>query len=196
MTGRRCYKQVMVEVPPAIAQELAPSEKVLWTGHPRQGLALHAYDAFALPFGFVWLGIVLINLSEMVQTARGDPIAIAMLVIFVGVGLYMVAGRFFVEAKQRSRVFYAVTNERIVIVSGLLSRTMKSVALKTLSEMAVSERRSGSGSIVFGPTGPFDWMYMPGWPGMGSRMAARFDLIPNVRAVYETIRRAQQALSK
>jgi hypothetical protein len=36
---------------------------------------------------------------------------------------------------------------------------------------------------------------MPSWPGMGSRMAARFEVIPDVRPVYETIRKVQRALS-
>jgi len=125
-----------------------------------------------------------------------DPIGVLFVLIFVTAGIYLVAGRFLVEARQRSRTFYAVTSERIIIVSGLLSRTVKSIDLKTLSEMALSERRNGSGSIVFGPASPFDWMYMPGWPGVGSRMAARFDLIPKVRSVYETIRSAQRAISK
>ena len=47
----------MVEVPREIARELAPAEKVLWTGQPRQGLVLRGYDVFALPFGMAWLGM-------------------------------------------------------------------------------------------------------------------------------------------
>lgn len=186
----------MVEVPRQLAQELAPSEKVLWTGQPRRGLVLHGYDAFALPFGLFWLGAVVVMFSSLLSARQVDPVGVAFALIFVTVGIYFVAGRFFVEAKQRSRTFYAVTSERIIIVSGLLSRTVKSIDLKTLSEMSLSERRNGSGSILFGPTSPFDWMNMPGWPGMGSRMAARFDLIPNVRSVYEAIRTAQRSLSK
>jgi Bacterial PH domain len=124
-----------------------------------------------------------------------DPIGVVFSLVFVAAGLYLVVGRFFVEARQRARTFYAVTNERIIIVSGMRSQTMKSIDLKTLGEIALSERRNGSGTIIFGPTSPFDWMPMPSWPGMGSRMAARFEVIPDVRPVYETIRKVQRALS-
>ena len=181
----------MVEVPREVARELAPSEKVLWAGQPRRGPVLRGYDAFALPFGLMWLAMVVVMLSKIPRTPRVDLVGIVVVLVFVVVGLYLAVGRFLVEAKQRSRTFYAVTNDCIVIVSGLMSRTMKSIDLRTLSEMALSERRNGSGSILFGPTSPFDWMQMPGWPGMGSLMATRFDLIAGVRAVYETIRAAQ-----
>jgi len=189
----------MVEIPRDIANELAPAEKVLWAGQPRQGIILRGFDALLLPFFLVWTGGVGAAAVAMLRAPKTDMVGIIMMsVIFVPVGLYALVGRFFVEARQRSRTFYAVTSERIVIVFGLFSRTVKSIELKSLGEMALSERRNGSGSIVFGPSSPFDWMYggAAGFPGMASRMAARFEAIPSVRSVYETIRSAQRALAK
>lgn len=182
----------MVEVPSDIARELAPSERVLRAGRPRQGPLLRGYDAFAIPFGLIWLGAVIAMIVGVLSSGQPDPGALVFMAFFVAIGLYLVVGRFFVEAFQRSRIRYCVSNERVIIISGVVSRSVKSIELKGLSEVEVSERRNGSGAIVFGATSMLDAMFggMQGWPGMSSRVA-RFDLIPNVRSVYETIRSAQ-----
>jgi Bacterial PH domain len=130
--------------------------------------------------------------------ASNAPLFFALFgLFFVVVGLYLIAGRFFVDAMQRARTFYAVTSERIIITSGLFSRTVRSVDLKTLGEMSLSERRDGSGSIVFGTPSPFDWMYggmsaWPSWSGMGMRWAPRFEFIEGARAAYEIITSAKR----
>ncbi len=114
---------------------------------------------------------------------------------FVGVGIYIVIGRFFVEAKQRTRTFYAVTNERILIVSGVFSRKVKSLNLRTLADLSLTERKNGEGSISFGGGRPFGGMFggMWAWPGASSQIGPRFDLIPQARDVFEVIRNAQRS---
>jgi hypothetical protein len=184
--------------PQEISRELAGSEKVLWTGQPRQGIVLRAFDAFVIPFSLVWCGGVAFILFEA-ATAPNTPLFFVLFaLVFVAIGIYLVVGRFLTEARQRARTFYAVTNDRIVIVSGLFSRTVKSIDLKTLGEMALSERRNGSGSIVFGSASPMEWMFasMPAWPGVQGRFASRFDVIADVRSVYNTIRSAQRAVTR
>jgi len=68
---------------------------------------------------------------------------------FVLVGLYIVVGRFFVDARTRGRTFYGVTSERIIIISGVFSRQTKSLQLRTLSDISLTERADGSGTITF-----------------------------------------------
>ena len=41
---------------------------------------------------------------------------------FVAVGMYMVAGRFWVDARLRARMTYAVTNERVILRSSMTRR--------------------------------------------------------------------------
>jgi hypothetical protein len=182
-------------LPETLRRELAPAEKMLWFAQPRQGLVLRAVDAFLIPFSLLWGGFAIFwEVSVMVV---GAPVFFPLFgAMFVVIGLYLILGRFFVDARQRTRTYYAVTNERVIIVSSLLSRSVKSIDLRTLGEMSLSERRDGSGTIVFGGTSPFDWMSggMAGWPGIQGRQASRFELIPDVRLVYETIRGAQRSL--
>ncbi|MDP3858267.1 MAG: PH domain-containing protein [Stagnimonas sp.] len=116
---------------------------------------------------------------------------------FVGIGLYLIFRRFFIEAQQRASTHYAVTNQRIIIVSGLFSRDVKSLNLRTLSDLSLSEGNSSFGSIYFGGGSPFSFMFrgFSSWLGMGSQLGPHFDQIQGARSVYETIRNAQQSVS-
>jgi hypothetical protein len=86
-----------------------------------------------------------------------------------------------------------VSNERIIIVSGLFDRKTKSLNLDTLSDLSLTERRNGSGLITFGPVPPwFAWYGMTsggGWLGME---LIHFELPREAREVYEVIRVAQR----
>jgi hypothetical protein len=183
-------------LPPQLAGELAAAERVLWSGQPRRGVALRGADAFLIPFSLAWGGFAIF--WETMVVAVNAPLFFSLFgLIFVVVGLYLIVGRFFVDAMQRARTFYAVTSDRVIIVTGLRSRTVRSIDLETLGEVTLSERRDGSGSIVLGTPTPFDWMYggMAGWPswsGFGTRWVPRFELIDNVRSVYDIIRSAKR----
>jgi uncharacterized membrane protein YfcA len=111
---------------------------------------------------------------------------------FVLVGLYMIFGRFIVDARRRARTFYGVTDERIVIVSGLFSEKVKSLNLQTLSDLSMSQRRDGTGTVTFGATHPFaGFLAGTSWPGAGSYAAPSFELLSDVAEVYKIIRDAQ-----
>jgi hypothetical protein len=116
---------------------------------------------------------------------------------FILVGLYMVFGRFFVEMKLRERTCYAVTSERILIKSGLFTRTLKSLNLRTLSDLSFTDGDEGRGTITFGPSNPYSTLIgNSSWPGATQRMAPSFDSIPEARRVYELIREAQSKANR
>ena len=147
-----------------------------------------------VPFSLLWGGFA-IFWEYSVVTSNAPFFFRLWGLPFVGVGLYLIFGRFFVEAKQRARTYYAVTNQRIIIVSGLFSRTVKSLNLRMLSDLSLSEGNSNYGSIFFGGGSPFSSMFrgFSSWPGMGSQLGPHFDQIQAARGVYETIRNAQQS---
>jgi hypothetical protein len=196
--GFRRWETYMASPPPELARELAGSEKALWSGQPKQGVVFRAMDLFVVPLSLAWCGIAIFIFFQSMRAPKVPIFFYPFSFVFVLVGIYIVVGRFLVDARQRSRTFYAVTNERIIIASGLFSRTLKSIDLKTLAEMSLSERKNGSGFIVFGSSSPMESMIgaMPAWPGMQGRFASRFDLIAEVRPVYDIIRSAQRALTR
>lgn len=165
-------------------------ERQLWAGIPRQGVVLHATDAFMIPFSVLWTGFAVF--WEVTAVRDSGSLFMALWgVPFVLVGLYLVVGRFWLDARRRARTTYAVTSERVIINSGGLSPTTASLNLRTLSDLTLSERPDGSGTIRFGPVSPFAGMYEgTTWPGV-PRVPA-FELIPDARRVFSLIREAQR----
>ena len=147
---------------------------------------LRAADAFLIPFSIMWCGFAIFWESSVVTTRApfffklwGAP--------FVLVGLYFVFGRFIADAAERRKMVYGLTNERVLIISGLFRRQVKSLNLRTLPEMSLSERPDGTGTITFGPSSAY------GRVGSGSRQTApTFEGIASARVVYEQLRQAQK----
>jgi hypothetical protein len=177
--------------------ELSSSEKLIWSGQPLTGIRFRKQDAGLIPFSLLWGGFAIFWEWSVFHSSNAPVFFRLWGIPFVLVGLYLIFGRFFVDAKQRAKTFYGLTNERIIIISGIFSRNIKSLSLKTLSEINLDEKSDGSGTIAFGPT------YLPtarwasgGWPGANRCAPPSFELIERVKEVYELIRRAQNESSK
>jgi hypothetical protein len=175
-------------LPDQVLGELLDSdERLLWTGRPRQGFFVRAADAFAIPFSVFWTGFAVIWMVLALKANNGFAVIGVPLLL---IGLYMMVGRFFVDSWQRARTWYGITNHRVLIVSLFFRRNVKSLNLRTLSAVTMTERADGIGSITFGPIPP-SWPYRGAQvPGM-SNLAPRFDNIPQARAVFDQIRRLQ-----
>jgi len=173
----------------AISGELESDERLLWSGTPPQGLLLRGSDAFLIPFSLMWCGFAIF--WETTVLLSGAPTFFALWgVPFVLVGLYFVVGRFVVDAKQRSRIAYGVTDRRVIIISGVLSKNVKSLALRTLADLTLAEKADGTGTITFGPTHPMArWYGGAAWPGMAAYASPCFESIPRAKEVYAKIRR-------
>lgn len=118
-----------------------------------------------VPFSLLWGGFAFFWEYSVLQ-AQEAPFFFALWGIpFVLVGIYIIIGRFFVDSYQRARTFYGVTDQRVLILGGLMTREVKSLPLKSLSEMSLQERADRSGSILFGPSGPMYAM----WAGTSGR---------------------------
>ena len=170
-----------------IAAQLGSGERLLWAGRPRQGIFLRPSDGYLIPFSLLWGGFaiyweygVITSESPFLYSIWGIP--------FVLIGLHIMLGRFFVDAQQRSKTYYGLTNQRVIIVHGLLSRAVKSLQLRTVSDISLDERADGRGTITFG--GADARSAAPGWPG--ADQAPTFDSIPQARDVFDRIWKAQR----
>ncbi len=173
--------------------ELNPGEMIIWNGQPQQGLLLRPADALLIPFSLLWGGFALF--WESMVVAGGAPIFFMLWGIpFVLIGLYIIIGRFFVDRLQRSKTYYALTNERAIIISGVLNQNIKSLDLKKLTEINLSTNADGKGTITFGAVPPMAWLYGGGgFPSMGRyAMAPGFEMIDDVKTVYQHIKRLQR----
>lgn len=178
-----------------VAKQLSPNEQLLWFGRPRQGFFFRKSDALLIPFSLMWGGFAIFwNAGVWFSDA---PIFFRLWGIpFLVVGLYMIFGRFFVDVRQRKKTFYGVTNERIIIISGLFDQSVKSLSLQTLTDITMEEFTNGLGTITFGTPNTTNSFGNNNFPFGRKReeVVPNFDQIPQAKSVYETIRNAQRLL--
>lgn len=165
---------------------LDPDECLLWTGHPPKGLVLRPSDASHLPIALVWTGGVIF----MVGSTGAGLIPI----LFILLGLYMVAGRFVIDAWRRRRMTYAVTSRRALI---LLGDHLSSIPITP--DLAVTVSGQETGSLTFGPGYDPDTRQF-GWRGglmrIGPSHPFIFERIDAAPAVYRLVRDIQNCLEE
>ena len=176
-----------------LTPHLEPGESLLWTGSPRRGLLLRPADAFMIPFSLLWGGFAIFWESSVLAT--GAPFFFKLWgVPFVLIGLYIIVGRFFADARARANTAYGLTNRRAIIVSGLFSKTVSSHPLRSLTEISVRERSDRSGTVWLGRVHPMTtWYAGMQWPGMGAYSTPGFELIPDAKRVHDQLLEAQRA---
>lgn len=164
-------------------------ERQLWAGVPRQGLLLRPSDVGDIPFSLLWVGVTYFWMRGV--THDGNWLFAIFGIPFVGMGFFLLVGRFWGDAWQRARTTYAVTNDRIIINTGGFRPTSKSLTLRLLSDVSLEERKDGSGTIIFGPPRRGVAAFTSVRP-KGAREYPAFEMIPDARRVYALIREAQR----
>jgi hypothetical protein len=146
-----------------------------------------------IPFSILWGGFAI--LWEASAVAMGAPFFFALFgVPFVLIGLHFTIGRFFLDSRMRAKTFYGLTDRRIIILSGVFSRSTNSLPLRTLHDLLLRERADGRGTILFGRPYPFaSWYAGMQWPGMSHYETPSFELIEQSKRVHDQILEAQRA---
>lgn len=186
---------------PTIRRELSRGERLLWTGRPKQGFVLRRPDLLIMPLGLVWAGFYL---SEMFRgwATGGSVRYLSMDVAFILLALYVTAGRLVVSAWLRGGTRYAVTNKRALIVTDRVWHRVKSINLRSSEDIMLAPNADSSGTIYFGSSMAHKFGYLPIGPSIESwyidmppydDLPPRFQLIPDVRRVYDLIMQVKQA---
>lgn len=120
-------------------------EYILWKGKPEEGNLMMRGEIAVILFSIVWTSFAVF--WEVMALASGAPFFFALWGLpFIGVGLYLMFGRFIHTAVMRKKTFYVVTNKKIIIKSG--SR-IKMYDGKNLPPMEVEIHKNGNGTISF-----------------------------------------------
>ena len=178
---------------------LDPGEKVLWAGQPRQGLFLRASDAITIPFSLLWGGFAIFWETMALKTlhhGKNTPLFVQIIfplwgVPFVLVGLYMIFGRFVVDARRRRRTWYGITDRRALIIRTGPRRKVTSFDLRNISEVNFQEHGDGTGTLTFGPVLVVSRNRSLNAAGPQSNA---FDHTPDAAEAYRTVRQVQQEI--
>lgn len=167
---------------------LQPGEHIFWTGRPAGGLMLTSWDAFLIPFSLLWGGFAIFWEASVIR--GGQPFFFKLWGIpFVLVGLYLIAGRFFVDAWLRRSLRYAVTDKRVMILRKGRATKLTALPIDRLPSLTLIERAGGRRTIQFDQAQGL-WAYRGFGPWMPSSDGTpQFLQIENVRAVHDQINR-------
>jgi hypothetical protein len=190
------YKSVRGNMDESIAnqfaEELNAGEVIEWCGKPQQGIYIKKEDTLDFLFSAVFGGVLLAIGYKLIL--GGPPIFI----IFIGVllapfGFYMIIGKFIYQSWQRKKIFYAVTNLRIIIKYGIETQNTKTILIKDLNDINVNIRKNGKGVIAFGTTLGIPMRYRRyGEDYIERTMSApTFEMIDEVQKVYDLIKDLQ-----
>ncbi len=169
-----------------LQKHLDNNEKLVWTGRPKTGIVFRTADIFLIPFSMLWCGFAIFWFTTSL-TSDAPFFFVIFEIPFVVIGLLFVFGRFIIDAKQRENTYYGLTDVRIIIKSGVYKKSIKSLNLKTLSDIEYIEKNDGSGTINIGPKYPMmiRGNKMNRWLGVNA--SPSLDFIPDVRKVYNKI---------
>jgi hypothetical protein len=128
---------------------LVAGEKVLWIGRPDLAKRFRKSDRFAIPFSLMWGGFTV--LWEAAAIAGGAGFFALWGVPFIGVGLYMIVGRFFYRARVKRRTWFAVTNKRVLKLERRKNGdTVDALFLDAIPAVNRDVGADGSGTVIFG----------------------------------------------
>lgn len=173
---------------------LASGENIIWFGQPKQGLTFGARDIFLVPFSLMWGGFAIFwNFLVWFPPGNGsgDPGIFFHLwgLPFLVIGLYIILGRFWHDSSLRKRIYYAVSNKRIIILRTYRSTKIASLDRDRLPRLDLSEHRDGTGTIIFEASSVDPMMSMGfGWwvPSLAASM--QFFRVAEPRRIYNIIR--------
>lgn len=138
------------------SSELIDGETISWAGQPDPSVIFSKSDAIMIPFSLLWGGFAIFwELSALAPCKPGsgsggtDFIFPLFGVPFVLIGIYMIIGRFFYKAWKKKRTYYAVTDQRILILTKTGSTNLQALFFKDIPAIQKSVCKNGIGSIIF-----------------------------------------------
>ena len=160
-------------------------ERLLWTGAPVRGIRLRPLDALLVPLSLMWGGFAIV--WETVVVRNGAPWFFALWGIpFVIVGIYLIAGRFFVDAWLRAKTAYAVTDRAAYVVREGPFAVTRRLTGSALDAVSLSPASGSKGTIEFSSS-PMWWSRAAGFRIWNGASSDRFDAIADARTVFDLI---------
>jgi len=184
----------------AISPELSADEKILWCGQPCDGFQFSALNVMTLPFGIALSGVgaflglsawqTLITRPSVTYPSFSGLLPVIVIGIgFITAGLLLIGGMFYLDRYWRRNTYYAVTNQRIIVITKWLATNVLTLALQQIPLVTLTTRSNGSGNIVFGST-------ITGTIGSTNYTPPSFDKIDDARKVSNVILDAQLQVGK
>ncbi|HKO04501.1 MAG TPA: hypothetical protein VJW51_07115 [Candidatus Acidoferrales bacterium] len=180
-----------------LQSELSSGESFAWAGQPSRKVVFHAQDLVLFPFSLLWGGFAIFWEAGVLgfvgpSHAKGNlalwPMALFG-IPFVLIGQYLIWGRFLYTSWKKGKIFYAVTNKRVLVVDTGRGRKVTAAFLQQLPAIDKSVRRDGIGTITFGlvPVTYGRRSNVASWDGGLSSTVPTFVDVEDAESVYRIV---------
>ncbi len=143
-----------------------------------------ARDALLIPFSLLWGGFAIF--WESMAVSGATPLFFKLWgVPFIVAGLYLIAGRFALDAWLRGKTQYAVTDRRVLILRRGPFGKFSALRRDALPEMHLTERAGGRGTIRFGEPATFNRGFSSWTPALDP--TPQFLAIADARAIFDLL---------
>jgi hypothetical protein len=133
--------------------ELLDGEEILWMGQGDKWRIFTSQDWFTIPFSLFWCAIIMPIFLSGIRSGN----MIVFLIPHVWVGFYLLFGRFILKFLRKMRAYYAVTNQRILILGSLFGHSLQAFSLSHVPTLEKYVGWGGVGTIMFAATPPKSW---------------------------------------
>jgi len=110
--------------------------------------------AFSLIWGgftMAWETVVIWSQLSTPNHTGGSVFMILLGIPFVIMGQYLIWGRFLYDARKKRSTYYAVTNQRVIVVQNCRKRQVASADIDSLPVVTKELRLGDAGTLRFGP---------------------------------------------
>ncbi|MBS1993279.1 MAG: hypothetical protein JSS86_16325 [Cyanobacteria bacterium SZAS LIN-2] len=141
------------DIPNLFKADLQKGEKVLWSGQPVPRWFTPA-DIIMVPFSLLWGGFAFFwegGVLTMYLSNRNPALLFMVFwgIPFVLMGSYLIFGRFLIERWRQKNTFYAVTNQRLLILHTSGRRSLQTFFLDNLPCLEKTSTGEKTGTISF-----------------------------------------------
>ncbi len=148
---------------------------------------LRKADMLMIPFSLFWGGFAIFWEYNAIRSGSG-PVFILFGSVFVAIGLYIIAGRFFHDIHRRRGIIYGLSDKRMIF---LTRSGVKSVHIDEGRNVEYQRHGNGRGTLQFGRSG-FDsfvrfYGSLAGWSGRP--VVPTFQRIEDSDCVYAEVKR-------
>jgi len=169
-----------------LKSQLDGEEHILWVGKAGGSIIFRTIDAFLIPFSLLWGGFALF--WEIMVLASGAPIFFALFGLpFVLVGLFLIFGRFYWDARRRKHTLYALTDKRIIFRTGARTQQITTLNLADIKSLSLKLKPDSRGTISF---------YTNTMGVAVSKALTDFQLFAGAGSCFELIDEAQEVYKK
>ncbi|MEM6723286.1 MAG: hypothetical protein AAF598_04560 [Bacteroidota bacterium] len=128
---------------------LAGGEQIVWIGQPKKGIVLYAPDWAVVPMSIFFVGFSAYWLYVFAIMSAGFLLGILILAIFLLISMYILVGRFWYAAYRKSRVYYALTDKRLIWVTDYKRKMKWDLKLTDIAVVEIKQRPSQYGHLLF-----------------------------------------------